>query len=110
MWGSFLIKKTATKILQSGFCWPTIFKDIHAFCKTYENCQKLGFISKHKESLDNLLLTIRTNLNGDVHRAIHDLWPHFHTEHARHSLGNLTKKDPVCQFLRKLDGKLIPDP
>jgi len=35
---------------------------------------------------------------------------HFHKEHDRFSLGNLTKKDLVCQFLRKLDGKLIPDP
>jgi len=48
--------------------------------------------------------------SGDVHRAIHDLWPQFHKEHARHSLGNLTKKDPVCHFLRKLDGKPITDP
>jgi hypothetical protein len=63
----------------------------------------------HKESLDNLLLTFRTYLSGDVHRAIHDLWPQFHKEHVRHSLGNLTKTDPVCQFLRKLDGKPIPD-
>ena len=63
-----------------------------------------------KESLDNLLLTLETHPSGDVHRAIHDLWPQFHKEHARHSLGNLTKKDPVCQFLRKLDGKHIPDP
>jgi hypothetical protein len=66
------------------------------FCKTCENCQKLGFISKHKESLNNLLLTLGTYFNGDVHHAIHDLWPHFHKEHARHSLGNLMKKDLVC--------------
>jgi len=26
-----------------------------------------------KESLDNLLLTLETHPNGDVHRAIHDL-------------------------------------
>jgi hypothetical protein len=38
-----------------------------------ENCQKVGFISKHKESLDNLLLTLGTYLNGGVHRAIYDL-------------------------------------
>ena len=82
----------------------------HAFCKTCENCQKVGFISKHKESLDNLLLTLGMYLNKDVHCAIYDLWPHFHKEHARYSLGNLTKKDPVYQFLRKLDGKPIPDP
>ena len=48
--------------------------------------------------------------SGDMHRAIHDLWPQFHKEHDRHSLENLTKKDPVCQFLRKLDGKPILDP
>jgi hypothetical protein len=48
--------------------------------------------------------------SGDVHRSIHDFWPHFHKKHDQLSLGNLTKKDPVCHFLRKMDGKLIPDP
>jgi len=62
------------------------------------------------ESLDNLLLTLETHPSGDVHRAIHDLWPCFHKEHDRLSLGNLTITDPVCQFLRKLDGKPILDP
>jgi hypothetical protein len=61
-----------------------------------------------KESLDNLLLTLETHPSRDLHRAINDLWPLFHKEHARHSLGNLTKKDHVCQFLRKLDGKPTP--
>ena len=59
-------------------------------------CRSLGMVSINREdkiqlikdglskgSLDNLLLTLET-----------------------HSLGNLTKKDPVCQFLKKLDGKL----
>ena len=73
MWESFLVKKTTPKILQYGFYWPTMFKDIHAFCKTCENFQKLGFISKHKGSLDNLLLTLETYLGEDVHRVIHDL-------------------------------------
>jgi hypothetical protein len=73
---------------------------------------KIQFIKDDlsKESLDNLLLTLETHPSGDVHRAIHDLWPQFHKEHARHSLWNLTKKDHVCQFLRQLDGKPIPDP
>jgi hypothetical protein len=87
-----------------------MFKDTHAFCKTCENYQKVGFISKHRESLDNLLLTLKSHHSGDVHRAIHDLWSYFHKEHAHHSLGNLTKKDLVCLFLRKLDGKPILDP
>jgi hypothetical protein len=66
-------KMTNAKILPNGFYWPTMFKDSHAFCKTYENCQKVGFISKHRESLDNLLLTPKSHHSGDVHCAIHDL-------------------------------------
>jgi len=86
-------------------------------------CRSLGMISINREdkiqfikdglskgSLDNLLLTLEMHSSGDVHRAIHDLWPQFHKKHARHSLENLTKKNLVCQFLRKLDGKPIPDP
>jgi hypothetical protein len=86
-------------------------------------CRSLGMVSVNREdktqfikddlsngSLDNLLLTLETHPSGDVHRVIHDLWPQFHKEHARQSLGNLTKKDLVCQFLRKPDEKHIPDP
>jgi hypothetical protein len=86
-------------------------------------CRSLGMISVNREdkiqfikdglgkgSLDNLLLTLETHPSGDVHRAIYDLWPQFHKEHNRLNLGNLTIKNPVCQFLRKLDGKPIPDP
>ena len=73
---------------------------------------KIQFIKDglSKGSSDNLLLTLETHPSGDLHRAIHDLWTQFHKEHARLSLGNLIKKDHVCQFLRKLDGKPIPDP
>jgi len=69
----FSSKKTTEKILQCGFYWPTMFKDTHVFCKACENCQKSGFISKHKESLDNLLLTFETYPGEDVHCAFQDL-------------------------------------
>jgi hypothetical protein len=69
----FSSKKTTVKILQYGFYWPTMFKDTYVFCKACEDCQKLGFISQHKESLDNLLLTFETYPGGDVHCAFHDL-------------------------------------
>ena len=72
-------------------------------------CHSLGMIPINREdkiqfikdglskgSLDNLLLTLETHHSGDVHHAIYDLWPQFHKEHVRLSLGNLTKKDPVC--------------
>jgi hypothetical protein len=44
---------------------------------------KIQFIKDElsKESLDNLLVTLETHPSRDVHRAIHDLWPHFHKEH-----------------------------
>jgi len=66
-------KKTTAKILQYGFYWSTMFKDTHVFCKACENCQKSGFISKHKESLDNLLLTSRTYPISNVYCAFHNL-------------------------------------
>ena len=72
---------------------------------------KIQFIKDalSKGSLDNLLLTLETLPSGDVHRAIHDLWPQFHKEHDRLSLGNLTIKDPVCQFfLKNWMGSLSP--
>ena len=43
--GIFL-RKTAIKILQSGFYWPTIFRDVHAFCTSCDRCQRLGSLSK----------------------------------------------------------------
>jgi hypothetical protein len=55
--GHFSSRKTTAKILQSGFYWPTMFKDSHAFCKTCENCQKLGSISKrHMMPLNPILV------------------------------------------------------
>jgi len=41
MRGHFSLNKTTAKILQCRFYWPTMFKDMHAFCKTCENCQKV---------------------------------------------------------------------
>ena len=40
--GHFASQKTAMKILQSGFYWPSIFKDAHAMCQTCDRCQRLG--------------------------------------------------------------------
>ena len=72
---------------------------------------KINFIKDglSKESLDDVLLTLETHLSGDVHRYILRLWPQFQKEHECYSLGNLTLKDPLHQFIRKLDRKLIPD-
>ena len=90
-------------------------------CNT--KCRSLGMVSKNredklkfimdglsKESLDHIILTLETHSCGLVQRAILDLWDRFRNEYEFYSLGNLTLKDPVCQFIRKLDGKHILDP
>ncbi|XP_052172242.1 uncharacterized protein LOC127788168 [Diospyros lotus] len=61
-----------------------------------------------KESLDDIRLTLETHPCGIVQREILALWTQFRSDHQRYSLGNLTIIDPVCQSIRKLDGKPIP--
>ena len=56
--GHFSSRKTTAKILQSGFYWPTIFKDTYEFCKTCENCQKLRSITKRNMMPLNPILEI----------------------------------------------------
>jgi hypothetical protein len=41
--------RTATKILQSGFYWPTIFKDAHTHAQSCDSCQRSGGIGKRDE-------------------------------------------------------------
>ena len=42
-------ERTAAKILQSGFWWPTLFKDCQDFVKRCDKCQRTGNISKRNE-------------------------------------------------------------
>ena len=86
------------------------------------NCRSKGMVSINredkiqfikdglsKESLDDIIQTLETHPSGDVHRVLLDLLDIFNKEKERYRLGNLTLKDPVCQFIRKLDGKQILD-
>ncbi|XP_074352402.1 uncharacterized protein LOC141691570 [Apium graveolens] len=41
--------KTAAKVLQSSFFWPSLFKDARAFCLACDACQRTGNISKRHE-------------------------------------------------------------
>jgi hypothetical protein len=56
--GHFSSKKTAAKILQSGFYWPSIFRDEHAYCSAYERCQKLGSIGRRNMMPLNPILIV----------------------------------------------------
>nr|GEZ33925.1 reverse transcriptase domain-containing protein [Tanacetum cinerariifolium] len=44
---------TAKKIFDSGFFWPTIYKDAHEFVKNCESCKRQGKISQRDEMPQN---------------------------------------------------------
>jgi len=56
--GHFGPRKIAKKVLQSGFYWPTLFKDAFDFCKTCTRCQIIGKISKHNMMPLNPILKV----------------------------------------------------
>ncbi|KAK0585092.1 hypothetical protein LWI29_023341 [Acer saccharum] len=47
--GHFSAKKTALKVLQSGFFWTSLFKDAYTFCISCDRCQRTGNIGKRDE-------------------------------------------------------------
>lgn len=47
--GHFTANRTAIKIQQSRFYWPTIYRDCQAFVKECDSCQRVGNISKRDE-------------------------------------------------------------
>ncbi|CAN6580954.1 unnamed protein product [Malus baccata var. baccata] len=42
--GHFGTQRTALKVLECGFYWPTLFKDARMFCLTCDRCQRTGTI------------------------------------------------------------------
>ena len=45
--GDFGGHRTAGKVLQSGFYWPTLLCDTHRFYLTCDRCQRTGALSSH---------------------------------------------------------------
>jgi hypothetical protein len=73
--GHFSANKTAAKILQCGFYWPTMFGDAHAFCTSCERCQKLESISKRNMMPLNPILVVRFLMCGAL---IYGTFPKLH--------------------------------
>jgi len=57
--GHFSGKKTAAKILQCGFYWPTLFRDAHVYCQSCDHCQRLGKIARRNEMPLNPILVVK---------------------------------------------------
>ena len=54
--GHFALRKTGTKVLHSGFYWPTLFNDAIKYFKECLKCQSALNISKRDEmSLKSIL-------------------------------------------------------
>ena len=62
--GHFGVSKTASKVLQYGFWWPTLFKDAREYVLTCDRCQRMGNISKKHEM----------PLKGILEVEIFDVW------------------------------------
>ena len=56
--GYFSGERTAHKILQSGFYWPTIFRDCTEWVKLCDRCQKIGNISSRNEMPQRGILVV----------------------------------------------------
>ncbi|CAM8892821.1 unnamed protein product [Rhodiola kirilowii] len=47
--GHFGPRRTARKILDSGFLWPSLFRDAYEKCKKCDRCQRVGNVSARNE-------------------------------------------------------------
>ena len=48
--GHFGGNRTAAKVLQSSFYWPTLFRDAHAYVSACDRCQRMGSIYRRDEA------------------------------------------------------------
>ncbi|RVW58146.1 Retrovirus-related Pol polyprotein from transposon opus [Vitis vinifera] len=56
--GHFTSQKTAMKVLQSGFNWPSLFKDAHTMCRSCDRCQRLGKLTRRNQMSMNPILIV----------------------------------------------------
>ncbi|KAL6321428.1 hypothetical protein AAG906_016527 [Vitis piasezkii] len=54
----FASQKTAMKVLQSGFTWPSLFKDAHIMSRSCDRCQRLGKLTKRNQMPMNPILIV----------------------------------------------------
>ncbi|RVW79268.1 Pol polyprotein [Vitis vinifera] len=46
------------KVLQSGLCWPSLFKDAHTMCRSCDRCQRLGKLIRRNQMPMNPILIV----------------------------------------------------
>ncbi|RVW18341.1 Transposon Ty3-G Gag-Pol polyprotein [Vitis vinifera] len=56
--GHFASQKIAMKVLQSGFSWPSLFKDGHVMCRSCDRFQRLGKLTRRNQMPMNPILIV----------------------------------------------------
>ena len=56
--GHFGTQRTTLKVLDCGFYWPTLFKDVIAFCITCDRCQRTGNIGAKDQMPQTPILNV----------------------------------------------------
>ncbi|XP_070667813.1 uncharacterized protein [Malus domestica] len=56
--GHFGTQRTALKVLECGFYWPTLFKDARTFCMSCDHCQRMGNIGANDQMPQNVILPV----------------------------------------------------
>jgi len=51
--------KTVAKVLQAGFFWPSLFKDVHTYVRACDYCQRIGNLSRKNEMPLNFTLEVQ---------------------------------------------------
>jgi len=69
--GNFVDKRTAYKLLQLGYYWPTIFKDAEKYVASFDDCQRMG----KKISVDEMPLQTRVLIEPFEKCALYYLGP-----------------------------------
>ncbi|CAA7058513.1 unnamed protein product [Microthlaspi erraticum] len=75
--GHFATFKTATKVLQSGLWWPTLFKDAASFIAKCDPCQRKGGITKRDEMPLNPILRLRSLIHSPAQPVMPRLLSNF---------------------------------
>ncbi|CAN6581514.1 unnamed protein product [Malus baccata var. baccata] len=56
--GHFGAKRTALKVLENGFYWPSLFKDAYEFCATCDRCQRTGNLGPRNQMPQTPILVV----------------------------------------------------
>ena len=66
--GHFGTQRTAHKVLECGFYWPTLFRDARTFCLTCDRCQRTGNLGQRDQMPQTPILVVE----------IFDVWVSLH--------------------------------